>query len=376
VTDDGPTIRVIDDESEPGAATLMEDDDPDRAPTRRRLHPMVKLGIGLLVGGAAIWLVVSTAGGVGDALDAVGRMRGGFVALAVAMVALRLGLYGLQLMWLGQRSGRLGAGTALGLALVVYGFGAVTPAAPAEGLALASRELRHRGRSKRQAHLTFGFSEWFAQRTFYAVAAIDLILVIALGHLAFDDSWPLMIAGFVVLLGLGGTALLARRPSSAQRVVALLNAVHIRRPQPSAVRDRRETANEWHAEAMAVVGSPRNRVRLAVVSALAVVADAAALWATCHAAGFHIHPELAVLAATVGTMASWVPLLPSGLGLVEAAIPAILHKFGAPLDDALAATLVYRAAGTLLPALVGGLAIAALRSHRDTLPSAAARGAG
>ncbi|MGZ4672729.1 MAG: hypothetical protein ACXV8K_08725, partial [Ilumatobacteraceae bacterium] len=70
----------------------------------------------------------------------------------------------------------------------------------------------------------------------------------------------------------------------------------------------------------------------------------------------------------------WVPLLPSGLGLVEAAIPAILHRFGAPLDDGLAATLVYRAAGTLLPALVGGLAIIALRSHRDTLPIAAARG--
>jgi uncharacterized protein (TIRG00374 family) len=353
---------------------LMEDDDPDRAQTRRRLHPMVKLSIGLLLGGAAVWLVVSTAGGVGDALDAVGRMRGGFVALAVAMVTIRLGLYGIQLMWLARPSGRLGAGTAIGLALVVYGFGAVTPAAPAEGLSLASRELRHRGRSKRQAHLTFGFSEWFAQRTFYAVAAIDLILVLALGHLAFDDSWPFMIAALVVLLALAGTAMLARRPSSAQRVALLLNAIRIHRPQPSAARGRREAATEWHAAAMAVVGSPRNRVRLATVSALAVLADAAALWATCHAAGFHIHPELAVLAATVGTMASWVPLLPSGLGLVEAAIPAILHRFGAPLDDALAATLVYRAAGTLLPALVGGLAIVVLRSRRDTVPSAASRG--
>ena len=161
----------------------MEDDDPDRAQTRRRMHPTVKLSIGLLVGGAAVWLVVSTAGGVGDALDAVGRMQGGFVVLAVAMVTIRLGLYGIQLMWLARPSGRLHAGTALGLALVVYGFGAVTPAAPAEGLALASRELRHRGRSKRQAHLTFGFSEWFAQRTFYAVAAIDLILVLALATL-------------------------------------------------------------------------------------------------------------------------------------------------------------------------------------------------
>ncbi len=352
----------------------MDDDGPDPAPTRKRLHPMIKLAIGLLVGGAAIWLVVSTAGGVGDAVDAVRRMRGGFVVLAVAMAVLRLGLYGLQLTWLGRRSGPLGAATGLGFALVVYGFGAVTPAAPAEGLALASRELQYRGRSKRQAHLTFGFSEWFAQRTFYAVAAIDLILVIALGHLALHDSWPFLIAAFVVLLALAGTAVLARRPASAERAATLLNAIHIPRRQPPAGGDRRLKADAWHAEAMAVVGSPRNRVRLAVVSGFAVLADAAALWATCHAAGFHIHPELAVLAATVGTMASWVPLLPSGLGLVEAAIPAILHRFGAPLDDALAATLVYRAAGTLLPALVGGLAVVALRSHRGTLPPVAVEG--
>ena len=115
---------------------------------------------------------------------------------------------------------------------------------------------------------------------------------------------------------------------------------------------------------MAIVGPPRNRVRLALVSAAAVVTDAATLWATCHAAGFHIHPELVLLARTIGTVVSWVPLLPGGLGLVEAAIPTVLHRFGAPLDEALAATLVYRAAGTLLPALTGGLGIVALRSRR------------
>jgi uncharacterized protein (TIRG00374 family) len=330
---------------------------------RRRIPRAAKLAVGALVGGAAVWLVVSTAGGVSDALDAVRRMQPGFIAVAVAMVVARVGLYGMQLRWLAGRSGRLGAGAAFGFALVVYGFGAVTPAAPAEGLAIASRELTRRGRSKRQAHLTFGLSEWFAQRTFYAVAALDLIMVIALGHLAFNDTWPVMIAAVIVLVALAGTAILARRPTSAERVATLLNALRIGRPEPPP-EVRRQAANAWHAEAMAVVGSGKNRLRLAIVSAFAVVADAATLWATCHAAGFHIHPELALLATTVGTMASWVPLLPSGLGLVEAAIPAILHRFGAPLDDALAATIVYRAAGTLLPALSGALAIGALRARR------------
>lgn len=338
------------------------------------LHPMVKVAVGSVVGAAAVWLIVSTAGGVGDALDAVGRMRGGFVTLALGFAVIRLVLFGLQLLWLGRRTGPMSLVTAMGLSLVVYGFGAVTPAAPAEGMAIASRELRHLGRTKRQARLTVGFSEWFAQRTFYAVAALDLILVIVLGHLPFADSWPFMIVAVVVIVAIAGTAYAARRPSSAEWIVRVLAAIRIRRPQPAA-EARRQAAGAWHAEAMAVVGPARNRVRLALISAAAVLADAATLWATCHAAGFHIHPELALLARTVGTIASWIPLLPGGLGVVEVAIPAILHRFGAPLDDALAATLVYRAAGTLLPALAGGLAMVAMRTHRrDKLSTTAAAG--
>ncbi|MDO8363925.1 MAG: lysylphosphatidylglycerol synthase transmembrane domain-containing protein [Actinomycetota bacterium] len=336
----------------------------------------MKLFAGLLVGGAAIWLVISTAGGLGDAVSAVGRMRVGFVALAVGFATIRIALFGLQFLWLGRRSGPLTGGAAMSLALVVYGFGAITPAAPAEGLAIASHELQQRGRSKREARMICGFSEWFSQRTFYGIAALDLIIVVALGHLPFSDSWPFMIVAFVVILALTGTAMAARRPGAAVHAARMLGALRISRPQPPP-QVRRQAAGVWHAAAMAIVGSPRNRVRLALVSAAAVLTDAATLWATCHAAGFHVHPELVLLARTVGTVVSWVPLLPGGLGLVEAAIPTVLHRFGAPLDDALAATLVYRAAGTLLPALAGGLAIANLRTgdrHQPALSAAGGRG--
>ena len=336
-------------------------DTHDSSPPKHRV--LLQLLIGVLVGGVAIWLVISTAGGLGDAASAVGRMKILFVALAVAFAAVRIQLFGLQLLWLGRRTGPLTVGTATSLALVVYGFGAITPAAPAEGLAIASRELRRRGRSPREARMICGFSEWFSQRTFYGIAALDLILVVALGHLAFSESWPFVIVAVVVILALAGTAMAAGRPATAVRAAKLLGAIRIRRPQPPP-EVRANAATEWHSAAMAIVGPPRNRVRLALVSAATVVSDAATLWATCHAAGFHIHPELVLLARTIGTVVSWVPLLPGGLGLVEAAIPTVLHRFGAPLDEAFAATIVYRAAGTLLPALTGGLAIAALRSRR------------
>jgi uncharacterized membrane protein YbhN (UPF0104 family) len=357
------TVRGI----EPSSTELTTGSSADEAEPRQR-RSMLKLLAGLLVGGLATWVVVSTAGGLGDAFAAIRSMRGSFVILAVVLSVVRLGLFALQLLWLGRRTGTLTARVAIGLGLVVYGFGAVTPAAPAEGLAIASRELRRRGRTKQQARMICGFSEWFAQRTFYGVAALDLIAVVALGHLPSTDSWPVLVVAGLVLALLAGTAYAARRPSTAIRAAALLGAIRLRRPQPPP-EARAQSAGAWHAQAMEIAGPPSHRLRLAAATAGAVLADAAILWATCHAAGFDVHPELVLLARTVGTVVSWVPLLPGGLGLVEAAIPTVLHRFGAPLDAALAATLVYRAIGTLLPALAGTAAIVALRRFR-TAPAA------
>ena len=325
-------------------------------------RPLVRFLVGLALGTAGVWVVVVTAGGVGDALQAVQRMRVGLVAVAALAAMVRLGLYGLQLLWLGRRSAPLGLRTACGLAFVVFGLGAVTPAAPLEGLALAGRELRRRGQSRRQVVVTFGLSEWFAQRTFYAVASVDLVVVLLLGRLDPREWWPLLIIAALVFAALAGTAALLRRPASAEWVAVRLGALRLRRARSR--ESRRQAARGWHDQVMTTVGSRGHRALLAGVSTAAVLADATTLWATAHAAGIPIQPDLAVLAATVGTVASWVPLVPSGLGVVEAAIPATLHHFGAPLDDAVAATIVYRGAGTLLPALAGTLAIIALRTRR------------
>lgn len=343
----------------------MDADPPDTVPTGRTRT--VRFLLGLLVAGVAGWVVVSSAGGFGDAMGAIRRMRAGYVGIAFTLTVLRLALYAVQLAWLGRRSGPMTARTATGLALVVYGFGAVTPAAPAEGLAIASGELRARGRTKRQARLTLGFSQWFAQRTFYVVAAVDVFVVVAAGHLTLAEGWPFLAGAGLVIVLLVLTAMLVRGEQLSAVVAVAARHIRLHRLEP--LDDARGAARQWHADAMAFIGPPSRRVPLALVSAAAVLCDAATLWATTHATGFHIHPELVVLACTVATVASWVPLLPSGLGIVEVAVPAILHRFGVPLDAAVAATVVYRGIGTLLPAIVGTAAIAALRTRRPSAPN-------
>ena len=80
---------------------------------------------------------------------------------------------------------------------------------------------------------------------------------------------------------------------------------------------------------------------------------------------------LVILAYVAGTVASWVPLLPGGLGAVEIAVPAVLHHFGVPLSVALAGTLLWRGLSLFLPAAAGAVAYASLRAVRpvvDTRP--------
>jgi uncharacterized protein (TIRG00374 family) len=87
------------------------------------------------------------------------------------------------------------------------------------------------------------------------------------------------------------------------------------------------------------------------------------LWFALLATGSRVGFEVALLAITVAAAATFVPLVPGGLGIVEAAIPAVFHHFGVPYEQGLAAALVYRAFGTFVPAAVGALAIVGLRAY-------------
>ena len=86
-----------------------------------------------------------------------------------------------------------------------------------------------------------------------------------------------------------------------------------------------------------------------VLAAGSWLADATCLWLALAAAGVQLDADVVLLAYVAGIVIASLPLLPGGIGAVEAAIPAVLHYFGAPLDAAIAGTLVYRGISFLLP---------------------------
>jgi uncharacterized membrane protein YbhN (UPF0104 family) len=60
-----------------------------------------------------------------------------------------------------------------------------------------------------------------------------------------------------------------------------------------------------------------------------------------------------LVAYTAGAIASQIPGLPAGVGMVETVTPTLLHMAGVALPAALGAVLVYRVLATVLPAVAG-----------------------
>ena len=259
-------------------------------------------------------------------------------------------------------SGILGPVESVELGLVLSGFGPLTPASPAEGLALAASHLRRRGLTGRRITIVFALSEWFSTRVFLTVSSINLLLVAAIERHSFGDLWPFVVAAVVVLVLLGLTARMAATPSAYERVSAIVGAFGRRSRRRSAA-ERRAAAAAWFREATEVVGSRRHRVSLVVLTASALLADVACLWFALRSAHSDVGFDVALLAVTVAAASAFVPLVPGGLGIVEVAIPAVTHHFGVPYSQGIAAALAYRALGTFIPAAAGAISIYALRAH-------------
>ena len=331
----------------------------------------LRFGLGIVVATGAVWLVVSAAGGVGDAMAALRKTNPAWIAPAIGFQTLAYLLAAWRFRRLAGPEADLSVVESTEITLVAHGLGLLTPAAPAEGIAFQYRELTHRGLSRRRSGLTIGFEQWFSTRVFYLVHALNLLVIVATREFPSEARWPVLAAAAVLGL-LALSAIAAARPRAAERIAITVGALRFWRPRPSAA-DRRASGARLHADAMAVVGPPRQRARIAAISAGSLLADALCLWMLFFAVGIHDGFELALLSAGTAAAASSIPLLPGGLGAVEAAVPALLAWYGAPIATALSAVLLYRAIGTFLPAAAGALSIPALRASARSRRSARGR---
>lgn len=313
----------------------------------------------LIVGGvvsiAALVLVLTSSGGVADVVDALGQVSWPW---ALAAVAAEVGCY----LLLGAQLRRLAGAPRLSLlqgvrvSLLSCGLGNVLPGAPAPGMLLAGAELQRLGQDSRRTRIALAFTVWFGTRTLVGLAAIAFLVAIIRQQPNLRDATEWSLVAVALIAALAVSARMASHPQAAEHTAGLYRRLRIGRPRPPAD-ETRAGAAAWYGEAREVVGSPRHRAGLVAIAAASWLADAMCLGLALKAAGVSVDPDVLLLAYVGGMFITALPLLPGGIGAVEAAIPALLHYFGAPLDAALAGTLVYRGIALLLPAGLGAMVL-------------------
>jgi uncharacterized membrane protein YbhN (UPF0104 family) len=254
--------------------------------------------------------------------------------------------------------------TSLGIGLVVAGLGTVLPGAPAEGLIMASAELGRRGVDTHHSRIALGLMQWYSTRALFEIAALDTLAVVAIAsmrHPGHSDGRAFLAGiAFATLVVLAVTAWLANQRRTLEIIAVIAGPLQFWTPTaPQAA--RRAQGATWHKEISEVVGSTASQSKLGGLALGACLANAACFRYALIAAGIHLSLGLFLFVYAVAMISAMVPFVPAGLGVVETIVPALLHRTGVPLTTALAGILVYRALGTLLPAIAGAIVLIRLR---------------
>jgi hypothetical protein len=90
--------------------------------------------------------------------------------------------------------------------------------------------------------------------------------------------------------------------------------------------------------------------------------DALALWASLRAYGLNVGLEPLAIVFGIQTLAAWLPITPSGLGISEAVIIPALIAFGSSRNAVVLGILTWRVIAYWLPIPLGALAFGSLRA--------------
>lgn len=349
-------LTVMADAAQPNASVAPKS---PRSPVSR--GALLRLALGVLIAATVLAVVSNVADDLPGATDVLSDASLPWLAAAVAAQGLNYALLGFQLSRLVGGRPHLRRFVAVRIALVVYGLGTLVPGAPAPGMVLAARELTRRGIEPGRAALAFFLSAWFNVRSFLVLAILTAITATLRGRVP-DDSRALVLGGAIFLAAaLALTAAIVKRPELADRLGRLLEALNWRGGGAGA----RENTLRLQATAVGVVASRGDGFRIAAATFGSRLADAVCLRLALISVGVHVGMGVVLIAYVASILVTIVPLLPGGLGLVEATIPVLLHYYGVPLDSAVAGTLAWRLTTLLLPGFVGLLSYGSLRFQAE-----------
>jgi uncharacterized membrane protein YbhN (UPF0104 family) len=319
---------------------------PVAPPPSVRLR-MPRISVKALVVAFALAAAVAVVFAVPGLAGVARRLRDGDPGWLIAAAALELVSCLGYVLVVQRLFDRVPARLARRVAWAELGVNSLLPAGGLTGLGAGGVAFRSRGLP----------TAWIAERSavlFLLTSAVNVGVVAALG----------------IGLGTGliagphspGLTYLPAAAAIATLAVVLLLPVVARNLRTRPPHGRVRRAVDLSAHGVRATLATLSRDGAATAGAVAWWAfDNAVLLAALYAFGFHAGIAAVVMAYLVGMLANALPI-PGGLGAVDGGLLGALVLYGVPAAPAAAAVLVYRAIALWLPAAIGAVSAARLRS--------------
>jgi putative heme transporter len=285
----------------------------------------MRLGAGAAASGILLAAVVVEVARTGESLNVRETLRGADVVILGAAAAAEAWRYVLSGALLRLLTG-FGYALSIRISTAAITLGALVPGSQLPGGGIAFRELLRRGVPRRRA----------------LAVSTALVLVVPAASLALLSGPALLIAGTQSDL-----------PASWRAILDLLGIAAL-----------------MLAAAILLVVAVGRRAHHAPASLgfgiCAWIADGVGLWLTAHALGIGVDPAVIPLACLAAAAIMAIPVVPAGLGVVEAAVPFILATTSTSYAEAALVVLVWRLLSFWMPTAAGAGAFATL--HRRPSP--------
>jgi uncharacterized protein (TIRG00374 family) len=321
----------------------------DEAPHVGGLFKRVLIGIGVMIGLIVpVRLLSPHVGFLDDTWQKVRKGDPAWLVVAVVLEAFSFAGYVLVFNATARRAGlRLPRFTSWRIVLAGVAATRLLATAGAGGIASTTFALRRHGLDARHAAATVAAQIAIIYVWFIGLIALTGAALFVFGH--GHNSITIVPAGIataiLLVAGLGRPLLRRLAESAAEREGRFARIVA---SVPGTLDDGVHTVSTL----------VRERDPAIFGGALWWLADAAVLFAACHAFGASPNMLDVTMAYLLGQVANLLPI-PGGLG-VEAGLLASLVAFGVAGDVALLASLTQRLVSTWLPALPGAVALVAI----------------
>lgn len=329
-----------------------------RGDTRRRVRRVAFVLLGILV---VEYLVLPQLIGASRNLKLIRSAGFGWVIAGTVLEGLSVLCYALLTRAL-LPDARPPLARLAGIVLATAAVGHVLPGGSAGGASLGFRLLTAEGVTPAAAGFTLVSQALLSAIVLNAMLWVALVVSIPAAGL---HPIYVVVALAGVLLILAASALLYTFTRGENGAVRAVRAIGGRIPRLGA--DRLERVVRELAEAVARLRLDRRMlVRSSTWAALNWLLDAASLWMFLAAFGHRVNPVLLFAAYGIANVVAALPIVPGGLGVVEATTASLLVSFGTPRVVAAFAVLGWRLINFWLPIPVGAASYLWLTLSRPT----------